>query len=133
MKSVEDHYSIIGEGVSKSRAGQLSIIGKRLPRYDAEELVTGKAQYTQDVYLPRMLWGMMLLSPHAHADIVSIDTSQAEALPGVKAVITYKDVEKYPDNYFDAIRLYHVIEHLDDPVKCISILRRKLKPNGELR
>lgn len=45
---------------------------------------------------------------------------------------TYKDVRAYPDNYFDCIRLYHVIEHIDDPAFCLEILHKKLKPGGEL-
>ncbi len=45
---------------------------------------------------------------------------------------TYRDLDKYPDNYFDAIRLYHVIEHLDDPSLCLSLIRKKLKDGGEL-
>ncbi|MBI4329899.1 MAG: xanthine dehydrogenase family protein molybdopterin-binding subunit [Chloroflexi bacterium] len=76
---------------------QLSIIGKRLPRFGAIDIVTGTARFTQDTYLPGMLHGMVLCSPHAHADIVRIETSQAEALPGVRGVITYKDVEQFPD------------------------------------
>lgn len=75
----------------------LSVIGKRLPRVGAIDLVTGRAKFTQDIYLPGMLYGMVLCSPHPHANIVSIDTSRAEALPGVEAVITYRDVEGFPD------------------------------------
>ena len=45
---------------------------------------------------------------------------------------TYKDLAKYPDNYFDAVRLYHVIEHLDDPALCLRLIRKKLKRKGEL-
>lgn len=45
---------------------------------------------------------------------------------------TYRDLDKYPDNYFDAIRLYHVIEHLDNPSLCLSLINKKLKKNGEL-
>ncbi len=45
---------------------------------------------------------------------------------------TYKDVDEYPDNYFDCIRLYHVIEHINDPSLCLKILYKKLKPQGEL-
>lgn len=45
---------------------------------------------------------------------------------------SWEDVEKYPDKFFDAIRLYHVIEHLDDPVGCLKLIRRKLKDGGEL-
>lgn len=45
---------------------------------------------------------------------------------------TYRDLDKYPDNYFDAIRLYHVIEHLDDPSLCLNLIKTKLKKGGEL-
>jgi xanthine dehydrogenase molybdenum-binding subunit len=76
---------------------QLSIIGKRLPRVGAMELVTGGAKFTQDIFLPAMLRGMILCSPHPHANILSIDTGRAEALPGVHGVVTYKDVEGLPD------------------------------------
>jgi len=75
---------------------ELSVIGKRLPRVGALELVTGSAKFTQDICVPRMLHGMILCSPHPHADIVGIDTSGALALPGVKAVITYSDLEHFP-------------------------------------
>jgi xanthine dehydrogenase molybdenum-binding subunit len=80
--------------------GQLSVIGKRLPRVGAIDLVTGNAKFTQDIYLPGMLYGMILCSPHAHANIASIDTSKAETLPGVRAAITYKDVEGFPETVF---------------------------------
>ncbi len=55
---------------------------------DAEEKVTGKAIYIQDLKVPGMLWGKILYSPHPHARILNIDTSAAERLPGVKAVLT---------------------------------------------
>ena len=45
---------------------------------------------------------------------------------------TYEALGKYPNNYFDSIRLYHVIEHIDDAALCFSLIRRKLKKNGEL-
>lgn len=45
---------------------------------------------------------------------------------------TYRDIRKYPDDYFDAIRLYHVIEHLDDPILCLALIYKKLKKNGQL-
>lgn len=71
---------------------QPSIIGKRVPRLDAERFVTGRTQYLDDVVLAGMLEGAVLRSPHAHARIVSIDTSKAEALPGVFAVVTGDDL-----------------------------------------
>ncbi len=63
-------------------------LGKSAARKDGPEKVTGGAEYTVDVALPGMLWGRALRSPYPHARIVSIDTSQAEALPGVHAVLT---------------------------------------------
>jgi len=63
-------------------------VGKRIPKLDAEEKVTGKAVYIHDLKLPGMLYGKILYSPHPHAIIKSIDTSKAERLPGVKAVLT---------------------------------------------
>jgi xanthine dehydrogenase molybdenum-binding subunit len=63
-------------------------IGKRIPKMDAEEKVTGKAVYIQDMKVPGMLWGKILYSPHPHARILNIDVSAAERLPGVKAVLT---------------------------------------------
>jgi xanthine dehydrogenase molybdenum-binding subunit len=63
-------------------------VGKRIPKADAEEKVTGKAIYIHDLKIPGMLYGKILYSPHPHAKILSIDTSKAEKLPGVKAVLT---------------------------------------------
>jgi xanthine dehydrogenase molybdenum-binding subunit len=63
-------------------------VGKRIPKLDAEEKVTGKAIYIHDLKVPGMLHGKILYSPYPHAKIVSMDTSKAEKLPGVKAVLT---------------------------------------------
>ena len=63
-------------------------IGKRIPKLDAEEKVTGKAIYIHDLKFPGMLYGKILYSPHPHAKILKIDTSKAEKLSGVKAVLT---------------------------------------------
>jgi CO/xanthine dehydrogenase Mo-binding subunit len=67
-------------------------IGKDTPRKDATDIVTGRAQYIDDVRLPNMLFGRVLRSPLPHANIKSIDVSKAAALPGVHAVLTYEDV-----------------------------------------
>lgn len=69
-----------------------NVVGERLPRYDGADKVTGKAIFGPDVALPGMLYGFILRSPHAHARILSMDTSRAEALPGVYAVITAADL-----------------------------------------
>jgi xanthine dehydrogenase molybdenum-binding subunit len=66
-------------------------IGKRIPKIDAAEKATGRAEYIQDVTAPEMLYGKILYSKYAHAVIKSIDTSKAEELSGVRAVITAED------------------------------------------
>jgi xanthine dehydrogenase molybdenum-binding subunit len=63
-------------------------IGRSVARVDALEKVTGRAQYTADLRLPGMCYGVFLRSPHAHARITAIDTGEAERMPGVVAVIT---------------------------------------------
>ena len=71
---------------------EFKTVGKRPIRHDGYEKVTGKALYGADIHLPGLLQAKMLRSPHAHARIVSIDTSRAEAHPNVKAVVTAKDL-----------------------------------------
>ena len=70
------------------------MVGTRPVRPDGVEKVTGKARFGADLILPGMLHGKVVRSPHAHARIVSIDTSAAESMEGVKAVITGAD---FPD------------------------------------
>src|SRR5579864_1710851 len=62
------------------------LIGTRVTRVDAPLKVSGRATYTYDVHRPGMLYGQVLRCPYAHARVVSIDTSAAEKMPGVKAV-----------------------------------------------
>lgn len=71
-------------------------IGSRTIRPDGADKVTGRAQYSADTTMPGMMWGKVLRSPHAHARIRSINTAKAEALPGVKAVVTAKDIVDFP-------------------------------------
>ncbi|MCL1994302.1 MAG: xanthine dehydrogenase family protein molybdopterin-binding subunit [Spirochaetes bacterium] len=68
-----------------------SYIGKSVNRHDSYEKVTGSAVYVGDISLAGMLFGKFKTSPHAHANIISIDTAKARALPGVRAVITGKE------------------------------------------
>ena len=68
------------------------VIGSRVPRPDGVDKVTGRAKYGADAFAPGQLVGLVLRSPHAHAKIKSIDTSKAEKLPGVKAVLTSADL-----------------------------------------
>lgn len=63
-----------------------TLIGKRTLRVDSPDKVSGQARYTYDIKRPGMLFGKMLRAPYAHCKVVSIDTSAAEKMPGVKAV-----------------------------------------------
>ncbi len=69
-------------------------VGTRPIRHDGLDKVTGRANYGADFTLPGMLYGHVVRSPHAHARIVAIDTSAAEAMPGVKAVLTGREIPK---------------------------------------
>src|ERR1044071_1153149 len=72
-------------------AAQRALIGKRISRVDGPEKVSGRAKYTYDVHRPDMLYGKVVRSQHAHAKVVSIDTSAAEKMPGVKGVYIIQD------------------------------------------
>ena len=69
-----------------------NVVGTRPIRHDGADKVTGRAKYGADYTAPDLLHGKTLRSPHAHAVIKSIDTSKAEALPGVRALVTAKDL-----------------------------------------
>ncbi|OPY69282.1 MAG: 4-hydroxybenzoyl-CoA reductase subunit alpha [Syntrophorhabdaceae bacterium PtaU1.Bin034] len=71
--------------------GDLSVVGKSTKRVDTSAKASGEALFTADLSLPRMLVGKVLRSPYAHARILRIDTSKAELLPGVRAVVTHAD------------------------------------------
>lgn len=75
-----------------SAAQQAGAVGQSLPRREAREKVTGRAEYIADMVRPGMLHGALLQSPHAHARILSYDVSEALALPGVVDVLTGDDV-----------------------------------------
>ncbi len=72
------------------------VIGQPIGRPDGVDKVTGRGRYTADHPLPNTLWGRCLHSPHAHARIVSIDTTAARQVPGVHAVLTAADVASVP-------------------------------------
>ena len=76
-------------------------IGRSLPRLEAREKVTGRAEYTHNLRLPGMLFGRIFRSTVAHGRIRSIDTSAAKAVPGVYLVVTSEDVRKViPHPYY---------------------------------
>jgi xanthine dehydrogenase molybdenum-binding subunit len=80
---------------------QHTVVGTRPIRHDGVDKVTGRALYGADYQMAGMLHGYILRSPHAHARILRIDTSKAEGLPGVKAVITAADFPESGDRIVD--------------------------------
>jgi len=80
---------------------QYAVIGTRPIRHDGVDKVTGRAKYAADTTFSGMLRGRVLRSPHAHARILRIDTSKAEALPGVRAVVTGADLPALADKVQD--------------------------------
>ena len=88
---------------------EYKVVGTRPIRHDGVDKVTGRALYGADFQAAGLLHGRVLRSPHAHARIISIDTSRAEAYPGVKAVVTAKDFPQVGDTLADlgegAVRL----------------------------
>jgi len=85
-------------------------IGKRIPVIDAAEKVTGEAKYTADLKFPRMLYGKILRSPHPHAKILNIDTSRAQKIPGVKAVVTAEQTPKKKVGTFVADQCFMAVD-----------------------
>ena len=113
--------------MSKVSAAHGSVIGSRTRRFDASEKVTGKARYLADLTLPGMLHGALLLSEHAHAYVREIDTREAEAMPGVRGVVTHRDV---PDLRYGAVvkdqRLFVKVgekaTHLGDVIAAVAAI-----------
>src|SRR5271157_3306336 len=84
----EDHRSGESRRRREVTMAQLTFVGKPIPKKDAPGKVAGEAAYIQDLKVPGMLYGRILYSAHPHAKIVRLDTTKAEKLPGVKAVLT---------------------------------------------
>lgn len=92
----------------------LNVISRSVPPIDVHEKVIGTAKYTDDYIFDGMLYARTLRSPHAHAKILSIDTSKAAALAGVRAVLTHEDVRG---------KNIHGLVYLDWPVLCDTVVR----------
>lgn len=107
------------------------VIGSSVTRVDALEKVTGSVQYTTDMKLPNMLYAKVLRSPYPHARIESINVRHAERLPGVKAVICYKDAPRVKFNSscplmfdggfpLDQYVFDEKVRHVGDPVAAVA-------------
>jgi len=106
---------------------QFATVGKSLPRVDAASKVTGQAKFTDDYYFKNMLYGKILHSPIPHGRIKRIDTSEAEKLPGVKLVLTGKDVPDItygvsPARYDEHVLAKDRVRHVGDEVAAVIAL-----------
>ncbi len=90
----------------------MKVVGTSPVRPDGVPKVTGQAQYGADYSLPGMLWAKVLRSPHAHARILSVDTSKAAALPGVKGIILGSDFPEHPFDYVGPERVAQNYWHM---------------------
>lgn len=105
---------------------EFSVVGKSVARKDAVEKVKGEAKYIPDIQLPGMLQAKFLRSPYAHARIKSIDTSEAEALPGVKCVLTYQNVPKvHPQRKFEYL-LDEAVHHPGEEIAAVAALTAEI-------
>ncbi|MDR3555087.1 MAG: molybdopterin-dependent oxidoreductase [Syntrophobacteraceae bacterium] len=103
------------------------IINTRAVRVDASDKVRGLALYVDDMKMPGMLYGALLQSPLAHAEIVGIDTSAALRLPGVKAVVTSKDagLVKFgvsPARYDETVFCHDRVRHVGDNIAAVAAI-----------
>lgn len=101
--------------VDLKKAKKYQHVGNYTPRHDAVNIVTGNTIFLDDFKLPGMIYGKAKKSPYPHANIVSIDVDKAKALPGVYAVLTYKDV---PQDWMTGMPPTKLI--LDKTVRCVG-------------
>ncbi|HDQ00295.1 MAG TPA: xanthine dehydrogenase family protein molybdopterin-binding subunit [bacterium] len=99
---------------------ELKVVGKPTQRKDGYDKVSGSAQYTFDISLPKMAFAKTLRSPHPHARILNIDVSKAKKLPGVLEIITHQNTPKIPW-YFGMSFLFDTTLRFEgDEVACVA-------------
>jgi 4-hydroxybenzoyl-CoA reductase subunit alpha len=117
-------------GIARSPGAKHDAVGVSIPRVDAHDKVTGRTLYTADISLPNLAHGKILGSPIAHGRIKRIDTSKAEALPGVLAVITGADVTdtRYgvsPARYDEYVLAKDRVRYVGDEVAAVAAVDRR--------
>ena len=101
----------------------MKAVGARLPRYDGVGHVTGQTRFVDDFRVNGMLWAKALRSPHHRANIVSMDTTPAEAMTGVHAVVTWQDVPLLEYGHLEALGI-----PADEPLLAKDEVRYKGQP-----
>ncbi|MFO0838460.1 MAG: molybdopterin-dependent oxidoreductase [Phycisphaerae bacterium] len=131
MRAVTRCENYRDNGVCAKRAAgnnaKFTSVGDPMPRVDAADKVTGRAQYTADIKLPNLIHGKILGSTVAHGTIRRLDVSKAAALPGVIAVITGADVPDTPygvspARYDEHVLAKHKVRHVGDPVAAVAAI-----------
>jgi CO/xanthine dehydrogenase Mo-binding subunit len=106
----------------KQQAMELSAVGKRQPRLDGPEKVSGRSLFTDDIHLPGMLYGKILRSRHPHAKILKIDFSKALALPGVKAIVTGDDSETVFVNQYEPAIAKDITRYIGEEIAAVAAI-----------
>jgi putative selenate reductase molybdopterin-binding subunit len=111
-------------------APEMQVVGKSEPKVDALKLVKGNPAFVDDIELRGMLYAKLLTSPHAHARILDIDDTEARRLPGVHAVLHYKNVKRvryasggqsYPNpRPYDQVSFDNKVRHVGDRVAAVA-------------
>jgi CO/xanthine dehydrogenase Mo-binding subunit len=119
---------------------ELKYVGKDVKRIEDPGLVTGAVEFIDNLHLPNMAHCAMLRSPHPHARITSYDTSAAEALPGVVAVITGEDVKAWanpvvtaPEGWGAYCLAVDKVRFVGEPVVAVAAESRYLARSDQRR
>ncbi|HWP58143.1 MAG TPA: xanthine dehydrogenase family protein molybdopterin-binding subunit [Candidatus Acidoferrales bacterium] len=117
------------KGTSGTASENFTVVGRRVVRVDARAKLSGEARYSADFLEVEALQGKILRSPYAHAEIVRIDPTPAESLPGVRAVVTFRDAPQNPFEEGDTeppqpvapvYVLNSVVRHVGDEVAAVA-------------
>jgi xanthine dehydrogenase YagR molybdenum-binding subunit len=116
----EEYVVVEGEGLPAWEAGaDLKSVGHMQPRVDGPERVTGKALFTHDIRLPGMLYGKILRSPHPHGRIKHLETEKAERVPGVRAVLSHRNVPPIPFWGGQTFLFDKTVRFAGDEISCV--------------
>ncbi len=127
---VQTKRIILPKFIVAPEAPEMQVVGKSEPKVDALKLVKGNPAFVDDIELRGMLYAKLLTSPHAHARILDIDDSEARRLPGVHAVLHYKNVKRvryasggqsYPNPPpYDQVSFDNKVRHVGDRVAAVA-------------
>src|SRR5205823_14078981 len=116
---VVEEPPLAGPLAAWEKDADLRIVGKDVPRVEGDLKVTGRAEYAYDVRLAGQVYAKVLRSPHPHARITRIDTSRAEALTGVRAVVSRANTPEI--GWFkDTVLFEEIVRYIGDEVAAVA-------------